>query len=70
MAITRTGIRGKSSVIPEVRVLSGLFPPEESRMKYVRRSSVPLVGGGLSFGWVNFDAAFEMSAVLNADART
>jgi len=27
-----------------------------------------LVGGGLGFGWVDFDAALEVSAVLNADA--
>jgi len=27
-----------------------------------------LVGGGLGFGWVDFDAALEVGAVLNADA--
>lgn len=28
-----------------------------------------LVGGGVGFGWVDFDAAFEMGAVFDADAR-
>ncbi len=29
----------------------------------------PLVGGGLSLGRVDFDAALEVGAVFNADAR-
>src|SRR5204862_6358121 len=29
----------------------------------------PLVGGGLSLGWVDFDATLEVGAVLDADAR-
>ena len=28
-----------------------------------------LIGGGLGFGWVDFDAASEMGAVFDADAR-
>jgi len=31
--------------------------------------SVPLAGGGLGFSWVDFDAALEVSAILDADAR-
>lgn len=31
--------------------------------------SLWLVGGGGSLGWVNFDAALEISAVFDADAR-
>jgi hypothetical protein len=33
-------------------------------------TNVLLVNGGWSFGRVNFNAAFEMSAVLDADAGT
>src|SRR5437762_12699812 len=29
----------------------------------------PLVGGGLSLGWVDFDATLEVGAILDADAR-
>lgn len=28
-----------------------------------------LIGGGLGFGWIDFDATLEMGAVLDADAR-
>ena len=34
-----------------------------------RNRDVSLVGGGLGFGGVDFDATLEMSAVLDADAR-
>src|SRR5437667_11601885 len=39
-------------------------PPHEDE-----RTGPYLVGGGLSLGWVDFDAALEVGAVLDADAR-
>ncbi len=67
MVTTPTATPGKSRGIREVKVWS---PKKDARANpYAKASFGPLVGGGLGFGRVDFDAALEVGAVLDADAR-
>ena len=67
MAITPTATRGESSVILE---LKGWSSKKDARGRAKPGASLAALDcRGLRFGWVDFDAALEVGAVLNADAR-
>jgi len=66
MAITRTATPGRSNGTLEVK--RGV---QRKTPTLVLRKGVftLLIRGGLRLSWVDFDAALEVGAVLDADAR-